>query len=102
MSPHGHGPGIPRLGDRTRYGDTNSRGITFFAVVGNLFGKVEITRTLPGEEPMVTLDAAAITERIGRISHPEPTKPPIYQARPNPMQQTEAKWRRALRPRPVS
>lgn len=71
-------------------------------MVGNLFGKVEMTRTLAGEEPMITLDAAAITERIGRISHPEPTKPPIYRAMTNPMQTSEAKWRRALRPRPVS
>lgn len=65
-----------------------------------MLGKA-ITRTLAAEEPMVTLDAAAITQRIGTISHPEPAKAtataPIYQAmRP---QQTEAKWRRALRPR---
>jgi hypothetical protein len=90
------------LGDRTRYGDTKSRDVTFFAVVGNLFGKVEMTRTLSGEEPMVTLDAAALTERIGRISHPEATKPPIYRAMTSSTQPTEAKWRRALRPRPVS
>lgn len=65
-----------------------------------MFSKT-MTRTLAAEEPMVTLDAAAITQRIGSISHPEPQKTsvtaPIYQAmRP---QQTEAKWRRALRPR---
>jgi hypothetical protein len=68
-----------------------------------MFGKVEITRSLPGEEPMVTLDALAITERIGRISHvPEPAKPPIYSALSERTQPTEAKWRRALKPRPVS
>jgi hypothetical protein len=68
-----------------------------------MFGKVEITRSLAGEEPMITLDASAITERIGRISHvPEPAKPPIYTALAERAQPTEAKWRRALRPRPVS
>ena len=102
ISLHGHGPGVPRSGVRTRYGDTKSRDITFFAVVGKMFGKVEITRTLAGEEPMVTLDALAITARIGRITHLEPAKPPIYRALANPMQPTEAKWRRALKPRPVS
>ena len=102
LSLHGHGPGIPRSGDRTRYGDTKSGDVTFFAVVGKMFGKVEITRTLASEEPMVTLDALAITERIGRITHPEPAKPPIYRALANPTQPTEAKWRRALKPRSVS
>ena len=67
-----------------------------------MFGKDEITRTLAGEEPMVTLDALAITERIGRITHPEPAKPLIYSALGDRSQPTEAKWRRALRPRPVS
>lgn len=68
-----------------------------------MFSKVEITRSLAGEEPMVTLDASAITERIGRITHPPvPVKPPIYSAFADRNQPTEAKWRRALRPRPVS
>ena len=68
-----------------------------------MFGKVEITRSLAGEEPMVTLDASAITERIGRITHlAQPAKPPIYSALAERNQPTEAKWRRALRPRPVS
>ncbi len=68
-----------------------------------MFGKDEMTRTLAGEEPMVTLDALAITERIGRISRPpEPVKPPIYSAFGDRNQPTEAKWRRSLRPRPVS
>ena len=68
-----------------------------------MFGKVEMTRTLAGEEPMVTLDASALTERIGRITHPaQPAKPPIYSALGDRTQPTEAKWRRALRPRPVS
>ena len=68
-----------------------------------MFGKVEITRSLAGEEPMVNLDASALTERIGRISHaPEPVKPPIYSALGDRTRPTEAKWRRALKPRPVS
>ncbi len=68
-----------------------------------MFGKGEITRSLAGEEPMVILDASAITERIGRISHvSEPVKPPIYTALAERTQPTEAKWRRALKPRPVS
>ncbi len=67
-----------------------------------MFGKESFTRTLSGEEPMVELDSVALTQRIGRISHPEPTKPPLYRAMTNPTQPTEAKWRRALRPRPVS
>jgi hypothetical protein len=65
------------------------------------FSKPAITRTL-GNEPMVTLDASALTQRIGSISHPE--KPaasaPIYQSLAERQQQPyEAKWRRALRPR---
>jgi len=63
------------------------------------FGKPAITRTL-GDEPMVTLDASALTQRIGSISHPEkPAPPPIYQAMTPHQQPYEAKWRRALKPR---
>jgi hypothetical protein len=62
------------------------------------FSKPAITRS---GEPMVTLDASAITQRIGSISHPE--KPaatqPIYEAMSTRQQPYEAKWRRALRPR---
>ena len=65
------------------------------------FGKPTITQTLGGSEPMVCLDAAALTARIGQISHPE--KPaaaaPIYETMSNRLQPVEAKWRRALRPR---
>jgi hypothetical protein len=85
--------------------------ITFFAVVG-MFGKTTITRTLAAQEPMVNLDAAAITQRIGSISHPAPAQripesqtvqeSPLYRAMPSLAQPTEAKWRRALRPRPGS
>jgi len=67
--------------------------------VGMKFSKPEITRTI-GPEPMVYLDAAAITQRIGSISHPEePTPAPIYQTVISHQQPFEAKWRRALRPR---
>jgi hypothetical protein len=79
-----------------------------------VFNKATITRTLAAEEPMVTLDAAAITERIGTLSHPIPApRPPtsaaqasaapapIYRAMAS-LQPGEAKWRRALRPRPAS
>jgi hypothetical protein len=62
------------------------------------FSKPVITRS---GEPMVTLDASALTQRIGSISHPE--KPvatsPIYEAMATRQQPYEAKWRRALRPR---
>jgi hypothetical protein len=64
------------------------------------FSKPTITRSL-GAEPMVTLDASALTQRIGSISHVE--KPaaaaPIYQSLTGRQQPYEAKWRRALRPR---
>ncbi len=64
------------------------------------FSKPAITRTL-GDEPMVSLDASALTQRIGSISHAE--KPaatsPIYQPLAERQQPYEAKWRRALRPR---
>ncbi len=63
------------------------------------FNKPAITRSL-GDEPMVTLDASALTQRIGRISHLEkPATSPIYQAMSTRQQPYEAKWRRALRPR---
>jgi hypothetical protein len=63
------------------------------------FGKAAITRSL-GDEPMVTLDAMALTERIGSISRPEkPVTSPIYQSLAERQQPYEAKWRRALRPR---
>jgi hypothetical protein len=75
--------------------------------VGMKFGKPALTRTL-GDEPMVTLDASALTQRIGRISQPEkPVTAPTYQSMTSPIYQSmaerqqpyEAKWRRALRPR---
>ena len=63
------------------------------------FSKSAITRTL-GDEPMVNLDASALTQRIGSISHPEKhMTEPIYQAMSARQQPYEAKWRRALRPR---
>jgi hypothetical protein len=66
--------------------------------MGMRFGKPAITRS---GEPMVTLDASAITQRIGRISLPEkpPVTAPIYQSLAERQQPYEAKWRRALRPR---
>jgi hypothetical protein len=65
--------------------------------MGMRFSKPEITRT---GEPMVTLDASALTQRIGRISHVErPVTSPIYQPLMERQQPYEAKWRRALRPR---
>jgi len=66
--------------------------------VGMKFNKPTITRSL-GDEPMVTLDASALTQRIGSITHVEkPVTSPIYQSLAE-RQQPEAKWRRALRPR---
>jgi hypothetical protein len=63
------------------------------------FSKPAITRTL-GSEPMVTLDASALTQRIGSISHVEKAAlTPIYQTVIPHHQPYEAKWRRALRPR---
>ncbi|MDP9275030.1 MAG: hypothetical protein M3O99_05485 [Chloroflexota bacterium] len=63
------------------------------------FSKPAITRSL-GDEPMVSLDASALTQRIGRISHVEkPATSPIYQPLMERQQPYEAKWRRALRPR---
>jgi hypothetical protein len=64
------------------------------------FGRPAMTATF-GDEPMVNLDAAALTQRIGSISHPEKpvVTPPIYQSLAGRQQPLEAKWRRALRPR---
>jgi hypothetical protein len=63
------------------------------------FNKPAITRSL-GDEPMVTLDASALTQRIGSISHVEkPATAPIYQSMTARQQPYEAKWRRALKPR---
>jgi hypothetical protein len=67
--------------------------------MGMKFSKPAITRSL-GDEPMVTLDASALTQRIGSISHPEKAvTSPIYEAMSARQQPYEAKWRRALRPR---
>jgi hypothetical protein len=64
------------------------------------FGKPAITRTLGGDEPMVWLDATALTQRIGTIAHAEKAvTSPIYQSMSARLQAGEAKWRRALRPR---
>jgi hypothetical protein len=63
------------------------------------FSKVAMTRSL-GDEPMVTLDASALTQRIGSISHVEkPVTSPIYQSLTSRQQPYEAKWRRALKAR---
>ena len=63
------------------------------------FTKPAITRSL-GNEPMVSLDASAITQRIGSISHVEkPATSPIYESLAARQQPYEAKWRRALKPR---
>lgn len=63
------------------------------------FSKPAITRSL-GDEPMVSLDAVALSQRIGSISHVEkPATSPIYQPLAERQQPYEAKWRRALRPR---
>jgi len=67
--------------------------------MGMKFSKPAITRSL-GDEPMVTLDASALTQRIGSISLPEkPAPSPIYHSVIPHNQPYEAKWRRALRPR---
>jgi hypothetical protein len=63
------------------------------------FSKPTVTRSIGGE-PMVNLDALAITQRIGSISRPEkPAPTPIYQTVIPHHQPYEAKWRRALRSR---
>jgi hypothetical protein len=64
------------------------------------FSKPTITQTLGGDEPMVCLDAVALTQRIGTITHPEkPAPSPMYHSMTPHQQPYEAKWRRALRPR---
>jgi hypothetical protein len=79
--------------------ETRKRGDNVGTAVGMRFSKPAITRSL-GDEPMVTLDASALTQRIGRISYPEKTvTSPIYQSLAARQQPYEAKWRRALRPR---
>ena len=69
--------------------------------VGRIFAKGSVTRTLAADEEMIQLDAAALTQRIGSISHPvKPT--PVYHAissRPEPAQ---PKWRAYLRQRPTA
>lgn len=88
------------MGDQ-RPMESRKCGDNVHSTVGMKFGKPVITQTLGGQEPMVCLDAAALTARIGRISQPE--KPvvaaPIYESMANRLQPGEAKWRRALRPR---
>jgi hypothetical protein len=80
--------------------ETRKRGDNVGSTVGMKFSKPTITQTLGGEEPMVCLDATALTQRIGSISHPEkPTPSPMYHTMTTHQQPYEAKWRRALRPR---
>jgi hypothetical protein len=79
--------------------ETRKRGDNVGIAVGMRFTKPTITRSL-GSEPMVSLDASALTQRIGSISHVEkPVTSPIYQPLTERQQPYEAKWRRALRPR---
>jgi hypothetical protein len=79
--------------------ETRQRRDNVRPAVGMKFSKPAITRSL-GEEPMVNLDALALTQRIGSISRPEkPVTSPIYQSLAERQQPYEAKWRRALRPR---
>lgn len=68
--------------------------------VGKVFSKPTITRTGVGQEPMVTLDAAALTARIGTISHPAKPAEPIYRAISAQPESTQPRWRSYLRPRP--
>lgn len=68
--------------------------------VGKVFGKPTITRTMAGEEPMVMLDAAALTARIGAISHPVKPAEPVYRAIAARPQETQPRWRSYLRARP--
>src|SRR5213593_3498688 len=100
MRLNGPGSTATRSGDRTRYGETIKSDITLRVTVGMKFSKPAMTRTLGGDEPMVCLDAAALTQRIGTISHPEkPAPSPMYHTMTTHQQPYEAKWRRALRPR---
>jgi hypothetical protein len=78
--------------------ETRKCGDNVLPTVGMKFSKPEITRSLVGEEPMVFLDAAALTARIGRISPAEkPVQVPMYHSMSVRQQPYEAKWRRALR-----
>ncbi len=66
--------------------------------VGMRFTRTEVARSLGKDEPMVDLDAAALTERIGRISHvAKPAPVPLYHTMSVRQQPYEAKWRRALK-----
>jgi hypothetical protein len=65
-----------------------------------MFGKATITRTI-GAEPMVTLDAAAITQRIGSISHPEAKPEPTYQPITRRDEPVQPRWRSYMRARPT-
>jgi hypothetical protein len=74
------------------------------AVVGKVFGKPTVTQTMAGEEPMVTLDAAAITQRIGAIRHvekPQDLTAALAAASRAQRETAEPRWRSYLRPRPV-
>jgi hypothetical protein len=67
-----------------------------------MFGKATVTRTITGDEPMVTLDAVALTQRIGSISHPEVKPEPVYHAITSRPEPTQPKWRSYMRARPLS
>jgi hypothetical protein len=67
--------------------------------VGKVFSKPTITRTTVGEEPMVTLDAAALTARIGQISHPAKPAEPVYRAITARPENAQPRWRSYLRAR---
>ena len=61
--------------------------------------RTTITRTVVGDEPMVQLDSAAITERIGSITHsPKPAEPIYVPVTARPVA-AEPRWRTYLRPR---
>jgi len=61
-----------------------------------MFGKGTITQTI-GAEPMVNLDAAAITQRIGSISHPEAKPEPVYQPMIRRDEPAQPRWRSYMR-----
>jgi len=65
-----------------------------------MFGKGTITQTI-GAEPMVNLDAAAITQRIGSISHPEAKPEPVYQPMIRRDEPAQPRWRSYMRARPT-